>query len=115
MTDENLIKYANVTHKKFCQLENFTQNLPSDWYIENYKEKLQKAKEFLDHVEQNTLNLFFEENPEISLKNVPKQKVKALFREYNFQENQMIFSWLIPQSFKLTIYKFKSELVSKLT
>ena len=40
MTDENLIKYANVTHNKFCYLENFTHNLPGDWYLENYKDIL---------------------------------------------------------------------------
>ena len=72
MTDENLIKYANVTHGKFQRLKKFTSNLPGQWYFENYKDKLQKAKEFLNHVEQNTLNVFFEENPEISLKDVPK-------------------------------------------
>jgi hypothetical protein len=37
-----------------------------------------------------------------------------MFREYNFSENQMIFSWLIPKSFMIAIKKFKSELVSKL-
>ena len=91
------------------------QNLPLEWYLENYNQKFQVSKDLLDHVTKTTIDVFFDENPLLTLKNVPKQKVRALFREFEFSESQMIFSWLIPETYREFYKKFKGDLINKLT